>query len=388
MKNSRFINFLGGKDLIFGLIAFILIGILIFVFDKVSYVFAPFVTIITTIIGPIILAFIMFYLLNPLINFMEKYGIKRLWAIIILIVSIISLISLVIALVFPIIENQFLSFVNNFPNYVDYLVHQFDKLGHNSFIEPYIQDIQVWFNDNFAKLQQEFTSYLTDLPSKFKSIFDTVVNVAVVIFTFPFVLFFLLKDGAKFKRYFIRLLPPKYRHEMHEILNKMDVQVGSYIQGQIFVAFCIGALLFIGYLIIGMDYALFLAITAALTSVVPYLGPIIAISPAIVIALVNSPWMLLKLGIVWMAVQFLEGHFISPNVMGRTMQIHPLTIIFVLLCAGNLAGILGVILGIPTYALLRVIVSHLFLHFQKRYNKFYADEAGPYEIEEDDNLQM
>lgn len=145
-----------------------------------------------------------------------------------------------------------------------------------------------------------------------------------------------------------------------------------------FVAFCIGVLLFIGYLIIGLEYALILACIAAVTSVVPYLGPMIAISPAIVIALVDSPFMLLKLAVVWMAVQFLEGHFISPNIMGKTMQIHPLTIIFVLLCAGNLLGLIGVILSIPLYAILKVLTQYIFDKFKKRYNTYLSEDGEVY----------
>ena len=160
----------------------------------------------------------------------------------------------------------------------------------------------------------------------------------------------------------------------------MSVQVGSYIQGQIIVSFCIGILLFIGYSIIGLDYGLVLASIAAVTSVVPYLGPTIAISPAIIIAIITSPFMLLKLIIVWTLVQFIEGHFISPNIMGKTLKIHPLTIIFILLSAGNLLGIVGVILGIPGYAILKVLASHIFLLFKRRYNKYYGDDAGQYEI--------
>src|SRR5690606_24418637 len=139
---------------------------------------------------------------------------------------------------------------------------------------------------------------------------------------------------------------------------------------------CIGILLYIGYLIIGLDYAIILALIAAVTSVVPYLGPTIAISPAIIIAIVHSPFMLLKLAIVWVSVQFLEGNFISPNVMGKTMKIHPLTIIIVLLVAGNLFGLVGVILGIPGYAILKVIVQYLYEKFKRRYNRFYGEEYG------------
>ncbi len=166
----------------------------------------------------------------------------------------------------------------------------------------------------------------------------------------------------------------------------MSVQVGSYIQGQIIVSFCIGILLFIGYSVIGLKYSLVLASIAAVTSVVPYLGPTIAISPAIVIAAITSPWMLLKLAVVWTLVQFVEGHFISPNIMGKTLKIHPLTIIFILLCAGKLLGIVGVILSIPGYAILKVLVTHLFQLFKRRYNRFYGNDVGEYDIKESNKI--
>ena len=174
-------------------------------------------------------------------------------------------------------------------------------------------------------------------------------------------------------------MPPKFRKDFHDLLEKMSVQVGSYIQGQIIVSFCIGLLLFIGYSIIGLKYALVLASIAAVTSVVPYLGPTIAISPAIVIAIITSPLMLLKLAVVWTLVQFFEGHFISPNVMGKTLKIHPLTIIFILLM-----GIVGVIIGIPLYAVLKVLVSHIFMLFKRRYNRYYGNDAGEYTITEEE----
>src|SRR5699024_9439383 len=153
----------------------------------------------------------------------------------------------------------------------------------------------------------------------------------------------------------------------------MDTQVDAYIQGQIIVALCIGLLLYIGYLIIGLDYAIILAMIAAVTSVVPYLGPMIAITPAVIIAIIAGPLMLLKLAVVWGAVQFLEGNFISPNVMGRTMQIHPLTIIFVLLISGNLFGLVGIILAIPGYAIIKVLAVYVFQVLKTRYNNYYGD---------------
>ncbi|WP_436942726.1 AI-2E family transporter [Staphylococcus xylosus] len=377
---TRFMKFAGGKDLLFGLLILILVGIAIFIFDQVSYIFKPFIIIFNTIAAPIIVSVILYYLLNPLVNLMERYNISRLWGVIILFLLIVGVITLVINLLIPVIGSQFRSFGNNFPLYVDKVNQFIDSVTKYSLISNFYSQIQEQLDALAKKLPSMVSDYFNGFGSKIKNFAEAIVNVGVVIATTPFVLFFMLKDGHRFKEFSTKLMPPKFRKDFHDLLEKMSVQVGSYIQGQIIVSFCIGILLFIGYSIIGLDYSLILASIAAVTSVVPYIGPTIAISPAIIIALITSPIMLLKLIVVWTAVQFIEGHLISPNVMGKTLKIHPLTIIFILLSAGNLLGVVGVILGIPAYAILKVLVSHLYSMFKRRYNKYYGEDAGDYEI--------
>lgn len=107
--------------------------------------------------------------------------------------------------------------------------------------------------------------------------------------------------------YILKFVPTQLKEQTYTVLSEMNHRLSSYIRGQIIVSFCIGFLLFIGYLIIGLDYASLLAVIAACTSIVPYLGPTIAITPAIIIAIVTSPLMLLKLVIVWTIVQLIEG---------------------------------------------------------------------------------
>ncbi|WP_099156659.1 AI-2E family transporter [Virgibacillus ndiopensis] len=379
MKTSRFMKFIGGRDLLFGLIILILIGIMIYIYDKISFIFNPVIIIFSTVVPPVILAFIAYYLLNPIVHFLERLHIKRVWGIIIIILGISGLLTGIILLSAPAVEAQVKDLVNNFPNYLKQMGDGIKSWIQHSFLAPYYEQGYTWLSTNLSDLSSKIGNYLGGAVEGLRNVASTLTNVVVAIFTFPFILFFLLKDGDKFKRYCLKLLPPKYRDDVNHILKNMDVQVGSYIQGQIIVASCIGVLLYIGYLIIGLEYAITLAIIAAVTSVVPYLGPMIAISPAIIIAIVDSPFMLLKLAIVWAVVQFLEGHFISPNIMGRTMKIHPLTIIIVLLSAGNLFGIVGVILGIPGYAILKVIVVYIFGKFKSRYNRYYGEEYGSYD---------
>ena len=385
-SESRFMRFLGGNDLIYGLTALVLLGIVIFIFDKVSYVFEPFIIVFNTIAAPIIVSLVLFYLFNPIVNLMERYRIPRLLGITIIYVAIVGIITLIVNLLIPLIGSQVESFIKNSPHYLSKITQSVDKITNNSLLSGYMGQINDWLESAQKKIPSMLSDYFDGFGSKLASFAEAVANVGVVIVTTPFVLFFMLKDGHRFKDYTTKIMPPKFRKDFHDLLEKMSVQVGSYIQGQIIVSFCIGVLLFIGYSIIGLKYALVLASIAAVTSVVPYLGPTIAISPSIVIAIITSPLMLLKLAIVWTLVQFFEGHFISPNVMGKTLKIHPLTIIFILLCAGNLMGVVGVIIGIPFYAVLKVLVSHIFLLFKRRYNRYYGEDAGDYSIKQEEEI--
>ena len=385
-SETRFMRFLGGNDLIYGLVALVLLGIVIFIFDKASYVFEPFIIVFNTIAAPIIVSLILFYLFNPLVNLMERYRIPRLLGITIIYVAIVGIITLIVNLLIPIIGSQIEGFIKNSPHYLNKITQSVEKITTNSFLSSYMSQVNDWLESAQKKIPSMLSEYFDGFGPKLASFAEAVSNVGVVIVTTPFILFFMLKDGHRFKDYSTKIMPPKFRKDFHDLLEKMSVQVGSYIQGQIIVSFCIGVLLLIGYSIIGLKYPLVLASIAAVTSVVPYLGPTIAISPAIVIAIITSPWMLLKLVIVWTLVQFFEGHFISPNVMGKTLKIHPLTIIFILLCAGNLMNVVGVIIGIPLYAVLKVLVSHLFLLFKRRYNRYYGEDAGDYSIKQEEEM--
>ncbi|CQD25498.1 conserved membrane hypothetical protein [Staphylococcus capitis] len=385
-SETRFMRFLGGNDLIYGLVALVLLGIVIFIFDKVSYVFEPFIIIFNTIAAPIIVSLILFYLFNPLVNLMERYRIPRLLGITIIYVAVVGIITLIVNLLIPIIGSQIERLIKNSPHYLNKITQSIEKITTNSFLSSYMSQVNDWLESAQKKIPSMLSEYFDGFGPKLASFAEAVSNVGVVIVTTPFILFFMLKDGHRFKDYTTKIMPPKFRKDFHDLLEKMSVQVGSYIQGQIIVSFCIGVLLLIGYSIIGLKYPLVLASIAAVTSVVPYLGPTIAISPAIVIAIITSPWMLLKLVIVWTLVQFFEGHFISPNVMGKTLKIHPLTIIFILLCAGNLMNVVGVIIGIPLYAVLKVLVSHIFLLFKRRYNRYYGEDAGDYSIKQEEEI--
>jgi predicted PurR-regulated permease PerM len=193
-----------------------------------------------------------------------------------------------------------------------------------------------------------------------------VFSVAVSLITVPFILFYMLRDEKNFWKFIKYIIPHDKRAQIDEVLSDIDETIGEYIRGQITVSFLVGICLFIGYSIIGLDYAAILAIVAMFTNFIPYLGPFIAVVPALVVAITMSPGMILKMLIVTVVVQTIEGNLITPNIMGRNLEIHPLTIIVIPLFAGSLAGAVGVILAVPVYAVIKVIYCHIREYLQPK----------------------
>lgn len=381
--DTRFIQFMGGKNTIFALILIVLIGLAIFIFDLVSFVFNPLTVFLGNVVLPIILATIVYYLLRPVLRLLEKMKIPRIWGILILFVAVVGLLTLLVFLIFPFLKTQSIRFVENFPEDFRMLVNNITVWLQGSIFSDYYATVEEDFNEMIQELPTQigvfFQDTFTRIASGVTSVIGAITSFILAIVTVPFIVFYLLKDGEKLPQYVLRLLPPRMREETADVFLGIDKQISSYIQGQLLVSAAIGFMVFIGFSIIQMPYALLLGAIAMVTSVVPYLGPIIAITPAVIIALVMSPWMLLKLAVVWTVVQLVEGKFISPQIMGRTLHIHPITIIFVLITSGALFGVAGVILGIPGYAIVKVIVTHFFRLFKMRYNRYEPVVENHYE---------
>ncbi|MBC1635610.1 AI-2E family transporter [Listeria welshimeri] len=375
MKGSltKFKQFFIENKFVLGLLIFLLVALDIYVLTKISFIFDPLMVILKTVAAPIILAGISYYLFNPIIDWLEKKKWKRGWAIALLYIVIIGLIILLFSFVIPAVKDQIVSLFKSFPGYWDQITQRFNEFSRSSFFDQLKDKLSTNMSDIMKTISTKGTSVVNSAISSIGSIVGTVTEVVLAIVTTPLVLFYLLKDGKKLPDFLLKMLPVNGRAHTRQVLGEANHQISSYIRGQIIVSLCIGILLFIGYLIIGLPYALTLAIIAACTSIVPYLGPAIAITPAIIIAIVTSPWLLIKLIIVWCVVQLLEGKFISPQVMGKTLKVHPITILFVILVAGNLFGVLGVIFAVPGYAVLKVIVTHVFIWF-KRVSGLYGEQ--------------
>jgi predicted PurR-regulated permease PerM len=137
------------------------------------------------------------------------------------------------------------------------------------------------------------------------------------------------------------------------------------VQGQLTVAMAVAIIFMIGYSLIGLRFALILGLIAGPLNLIPYFGSALAMVPALIVGAVTSPQMLIAVIITFFVEWLLETQLISPLVMGSKLEMHPITIVIVLLTAGNLFGLAGVILGIPGFAVIKIVVTRFFSWYQQ-----------------------
>ncbi|MCY9806702.1 AI-2E family transporter [Lentilactobacillus senioris] len=346
----------------------IVVGI-IAVCTKISFLFSPIAIFISTIFVPIILAGFLFYMLNPIVNLIMKIKlgpkkhISRTWAVSLVFILLVGVIVFAAVAFLPKLSEQVTTLLNHVPDAAtstqNTVQHWLNQLNDQQFVK------ELDLTSITDKIEKNITSYansiLKGVTSGVGSIVSTATNVVIVAITTPVVLFYMLKDGYKLAPNIKRFLPAKGRDQIMELLEKMSDTLSKYIGGQMIECLFVGTFTAIGYFIIGLDYALLLGVIAGICNIIPYLGPYIGIFPALAISLSSGSWMSVVYNIiVVLIVQQIDGNFVYPNVIGKSLQIHPLTIIIILLAAGNIAGIAGMILAIPLYAVVKVVVSYLY----------------------------
>src|SRR5690606_597406 len=263
---TNYIRFLGGRNTIFTLITLLLLGLVVFTLKEVSFIFHPLSVFMKTVVLLVVLALILFYLLRPVLRSLENFKIPRIWGILIILLGVVGLITLLIVLVFPFLKSQFQTLIEEFPAYFMQLLTDVDAFLRTSYIGDYYSESNFTIDTLLATLpgniadtlQNTVTSIITGVTGLISTITGVILSVVIV----PFILFYLLKDGEKLPEYFLKLLPPRFRDDTREVFTEADKQLGAYIQGQLIVAFCIGVMVYIGFLIIGMDYALLLGVLA------------------------------------------------------------------------------------------------------------------------------
>ncbi|HFI0126611.1 TPA: AI-2E family transporter [Streptococcus suis] len=370
--------FLNNQAVTFFLVT-LLVLLTIFVFTKVSFLLKPLGSFIEIILLPMLLTGLLYYLLNPIVDWLEKYKISRTAAISVLFVLIGLLLVWGLAVAIPSIQEQVTSFAQNLPSNIQKIESHVTTLLENEQFEqfrPTALEMLNKVNDQIISYAQKFSSSAVNWAS---SLISTASQIIVAILIMPFILFYLLRDGQQLNAHVTQYLPTKWRSSVSKVLTDVNSQLSNYVRGQVTVAIIVALMFSVMFSLIGLSYPVTLGVMAGFLNLIPYLGSFLAMIPAVILGLIAGPVMLIKVLIVFMVEQTIEGRFVTPLIIGSSLSIHPITILFVLLTAGQMYGVLGVLLGIPIYASIKVVVKAIFAWY-KAYSGLY-EEVGESGVE-------
>lgn len=343
--------------------AILLLLLILFMASKVDFLFRPIGTALKGLLLPIILSVIFYYLLRPPVNLLSRQLKSRTFAISVVFLGLTGILVLIGVLVGPVIRNQFESLTENLPQLIQLGETQVQKLQQNEWLARYLLDHQI---DLSAKIPEWINRVVSNVGNAVNGVVNFISRFVLLLSTVPFIVFYMLKGDSKFPDLVLRLVPDKHDEEARQIMRDMDRALSSYIQGKILVSLGLGLLTLIGYSIIGLQYSLLLALALMLMNFIPYIGVLLGMIPSVIVAFIDSPWKVVETIIVVLIVQQIEDKVLSPQIMGKKLAIHPLTIILVLLALGSLGGLLGMFVAVPTYALVKVIVTHIYRLYRLR----------------------
>ncbi|AXV42768.1 putative permease [Staphylococcus sp. M0911] len=344
-------------------IALIMLFILIKLFMQVHEVFTPVVTIVGSVFLPFLISGFLFYICLPFQTLLEKWGFPRWASILTIFVVLIAIIAIVVAFIAPII----ISNINNLIKQTPALQKETERLINFSLtqIDKLPSDVTHRINNMVKSMGDGVTDVLSNSISYITSLISTIFLLIMV----PFFLIYMLKDHEKFIPAVAKFFKGERKVFVVDLLKDLNYTLKSYIQGQVTVSVILGIILYIGYTIIGLPYTPLLVLFAGVANLIPFLGPWLSFTPAAILGIIDGPSTFIWVCVITLIAQQLEGNVITPNVMGKSLSMHPLTIIVVILAAGDLGGFTLILIAVPLYAVLKTVISNIFKYRQRIIDK-------------------
>lgn len=304
---------------------------------------------------PFAIGLLLAYLLNPAVCYLESKRLKRLWSIIIIYIVLFSAVILGGSRILPLFIRELESFAQELPSMIvniNDLLIKLQSQYENSLL-PY--SLRLAIDDALLLLENDMQEFIGNVVNSIITVISHSIGLAIS----PILAFYLLHDWYEIKKKMLLLLPGKWRNEFISFLRDVDSVLGGIIRGQVIVACIVGVFITLGLYFFRVKFALIIGIVAALFDVIPYFGPIIGASPAVMLSMLESPWLTIKIILLFFIVQQIEGNIIHPKIVGENTGLHPLSVIFFVFVGGDLGGVVGMLLSVPIVAIGKVFINHI-----------------------------
>lgn len=311
----------------------------------------------SSILLPFVLGMVIAYLLDPVADWFERRGFSRLMATIIILFLFISIFVAVILIVVPVISSQIANFAKRVPEYLDRL----QDLAVAARSGP----LAFLFTSEESTLEQDFAQLVSDSSALFTSFLQQVWSSSLAVVNFvslfvvtPVVAFYMLLDWDHMVAKVDSWVPRQHRTTVRRIARDMDRSIAGFVRGQGSVCLILGTYYAVGLTLLGLNFGLLIGLFAGLISFIPYIGSMLGLVLSIGVALVQFwpdwPW-IIGVAAVFFSGQFFEGNILQPKLVGASVGLHPVWLMFALFAFGALFGFVGLLIAVPASAAIGVL---------------------------------
>ena len=322
----------------------------------------------STILTPFLVGGLLAYLGNPTVNRLVRWHVPRLLAVVLVFLLFVLIVIVLLFFLIPALQAQIIAFTAKIPSYLDWLQHT---------ALPQLQSqIGIDLGIDLAALRQTLIEHWRDVGQWARSFFVyitqsglSIVGWVVNLLLIPVVTFYLLLDWEQLLARILGLLPQRRRSRVANLARETDVVLSSFLRGQLLVMTALATWYAVGLTLVGLDLALPIGVLTGLVSFIPYLGFITGVTSALIAGYLqfHDVTMLVWIGMVFLTGQILESLWLTPRLVGNRIGLHPVAVIFSVMAGGKLFGFTGILLALPTAAVLKVWLRHV--------HEFYVEQS-------------
>ncbi len=345
--------------IIYLLLAFLVIYIIIKLFKETNIL--SFIGTIINILIPLIIGLVIAWLFEPVVNFLEKQKIKRVFGTIITYIILILIVVLIMSALLPLLAEQISQFAGAAPGIFEsikgWCLGVFDYLKNIEYV-----DAEALKNEFFVKFEEIAVGISSALPNQLINFVSGLFS-GLGTFAIGLIIGFLLLVNFRGIDNVLKFLPRKYRNTGMELAKEVNVSLRSYVQGALIDCGVVFVLTSIGFWIVGLEAPVLFGFICGITNIIPYIGPYIGGAPAVIVGLTQSSTIGIIVLIIIVVIQFLEGNLLQPYIMSKTTKLNAIVIMLGLLVFGYFFGIVGMLLSTPILAAIKTI----FQFFNNKY---------------------
>ena len=374
------------------LITKIFLGILIFYLRNIIFNKFP---ILGYTLSSVIIAIIFAYIIDPIVNYLERKGVKRQFGVIIVYISAILIFGILIVSVIPKTINEISNLLTSLPAMVDTLIREVNNFASNvfakfnielpeNFINVYketnpkvngdvetpqivsdiLNSIKATINDLIVKAQGSLMGSLSNVLSKLYGFLTSAFRlVLIIIFSFYFSV-----DKDRFMHRVKKAIPNKYRDDISYLTSNIDTALQQFIRGRMLMAIFVGLITMAYLLVLRVDFAIIIGLITCVADIIPYIGPFLGCAPAVLFAFMDSPMKALWVLILFVIVQWVENNILAPKLIGDSTGLNPLVILISIIIGGGIFGVWGMVISVPLMSIIFILVDFIKIKYNDRYS--------------------